>query len=128
MIERIRHRNEWKVIAVLQRADPGLAALWWVALVARGVLPAVLGVAMGHLVGAVQGGGSLAGPLAFVAVVFVLLQVLTPIHQAVGANLGDRTAAWLHDRLAEACIRPAGMGHLEDATLTTDLAVARDFD
>ena len=59
---------------------------------------------------------------------FVLLQVLTPIHQAVSANLGDRTAAWLYDRLTDACVRPPGMGHLEDPTLTTDLTVARDFD
>ena len=62
------------------------------------------------------------------AVVFVLLQVLTPIHQAIGANLGDRTAAWLYDRLTEACVRPPGMGHLEDPALTNDLTVARDFD
>ena len=44
------------------------------------------------------------------------------------ANLGDRTAAWLYDRLTEACVRPPGMGHLEDPTLTSDLTVARDFD
>ena len=69
-----------------------------------------------------------AGPLALVGVVFVLLQVLSPIHQAVSANLGDRTAAWLYDRLTEACVRPPGMGHLEDPTLTSDLTVARDFD
>ncbi len=57
-----------------------------------------------------------------------MLQVLTPIHQAVGANLGDRTAAWLYDRLTDACVRPPGMGHLEDPELTSDLTVARDFD
>ncbi|HEX8966717.1 MAG TPA: ABC transporter ATP-binding protein, partial [Chloroflexota bacterium] len=44
------------------------------------------------------------------------------------ANLGDRTAAWLYDRLTEACVRPRGMGHLEDPALTSDLTVARDFD
>ena len=59
---------------------------------------------------------------------FILLQVLTPIHQAISANLGDRTAAWLYDRLTEACVRPPGMGHLEDPRLTSDLTVARDFD
>ena len=58
----------------------------------------------------------------------MLLQVLSPIHQAVSANLGDRTAAWLYDRLTEACVRPPGIGHLEDPTLTGDLTVARDFD
>src|SRR5213078_233565 len=30
--------------------------------------------------------------------------------------------------LTEACVRPPGMGHLEDAKLTNDLTVARDFD
>src|SRR2546430_9935600 len=83
---------------------------------------------MGILVGAVQRGGGLSGPLALVGAVFILLQVLTPIHQAISANLGDRTAAWLYDRLTEACIRPPGMGHLEDPKLATDLIVARDFD
>ena len=33
------------------------------------------------------------------------------------ANLGDRTAAWLYDRLTDACVRPPGMGHLEDPQL-----------
>src|SRR5262249_21790622 len=82
---------------------------------------------MGVLVGTVQRGDGLAGGLAVVGVVFVLLQVLTPIHQALGANLGDRTAAWLYDRLTEACVRPPGMAHLEDSKLTSDLMVARDF-
>jgi ABC-type multidrug transport system fused ATPase/permease subunit len=88
----------------------------------------VFAIAMGSLVGAVQRGGSLAGPLTFAGAVFILLQILTPIHQAISANLGDRTAAWLYDRLTEACVRPPGMGHLEDPRLTSDLTVARDFD
>jgi ATP-binding cassette, subfamily B, bacterial len=128
MIERLRARNEWKFFGVLPKADGTLAVIWWVVLVLRGVLPAVFAVAMGVLVGAVQRGESLAGALTLVGAVFVLLQVLTPIHQAVGANLGDRTAAWLYDRLTEACVRPPGLGHLEDPTLTNDLTVARDFD
>jgi ATP-binding cassette, subfamily B, bacterial len=121
-------RHEWKFFGVLPKADSILAPAWWTVLVLRGVLPAVFALATGWLVGAVQGGDSLAGPLTLVGAVFVLLQVLTPVHQAIGANLGDRTAAWLYDRLTEACVRPPGMGHLEDPTLTGDLTVARDFD
>src|SRR5262245_65360011 len=83
---------------------------------------------MGALVAAVERGDHLAGALILVGSVFILLQVLMPIHQAVGANLGDRTAAWLYDRLTEACVRPPGMGHLEDPKLTSDLTTARDFD
>src|ERR1700687_4454415 len=128
MLEGLRARNEWKFFAVLPRADHTLAVAWWVVLVLRGVLPAVFAIAMGVLVAAVERGDGLAGGLALVGVVFVLLQVLTPIHQALGANLGDRTTAWLYDRLTESCVRPQGMGHLEDPKLTNDLTVARDFD
>ncbi len=128
MIQRLRARNEWKFFAVLPKADRILTSIWWVVLVLRGALPAVFAIAMGALVGAVQRGDGLAGSLTLVGVVFVLLQVLSPIHQTVGANLGDRTAAWLYDRLTEACVRPPSMGHLEDPKLTSDLTVARDFD
>ena len=125
---RLRERKEWKFFAVLPRADRTLAAAWWVVLVLRGVLPAAFAVTMGVLVGAVQGGDDLAGPLAAMGVVFVLLQVLAPVHQAVSANLGSRVSAWLYDRLSEACVWPPGMGHLEDPELTADLTVAREFD
>jgi len=53
---------------------------------------------------------------------------LSPLHQAIGANLGSRLAAWLYDELTSACVTPPGMGHLEDPRLTTDLTMARDFD
>ncbi len=128
MLERLRRRKEWKFFSVLPRAAPGLATLWWVVLLLRGVLPALFAVAMGVLVGAVQRTEPLALPLGFVGAVFVLLQVLSPIHQTASSNLGDRTAGWLYDRLIEACVKPPGMGHLEDPKLTSDLTVARDFD
>ena len=118
----------WKLFSILPRADRSLAVAWWAVLAPRGVLPAVFVVTTGVLVAAVQHGDSLGGPLAATGTVFVLLQILTPIHQAISANLGDRTAAWLYDRLTEACVRPPGMGHLEDPALTGDLTVARDFD
>ena len=128
MFRTLTARKEWTFFSVLPKADRALAAGWWAVLILRGVLPAAFALATGMLVGAVQNGASLTGPLALVGSVFVLLQILTPIHQALSANLGDRTAAWLYDRLTEACVRPPGMGHLEDPSLTSDLTVARDFD
>jgi ATP-binding cassette subfamily B protein len=128
MFQRVTERKEWKFFSVLPKAAPVLALAWWTALLLRGALPAAFAIAMGVLVGAVQSGHSLAGPLALVGTIFVLLQILSPIHQAVSANLGDRAAAWLYDRLTEACVRPPGIGHLEDPKLTSDLTVARDFD
>jgi ATP-binding cassette, subfamily B, bacterial len=128
MIERLRARNEWKFALVLPQADRVLAVAWWVILVLRGLLPALFAIGMGGLVGAAQAGRDLTAQIGLVGVVFVLLQVLPPVHQALGANLGSRTAAWLYDRLTTACVRPPGMGHLENPKLTSDLTMARDFD
>ena len=128
VFQSLTRRKEWIFFGVLSKAARGLAAVWWTALLLRGILPAAFAIAMGMLVGAVQRGDSLAGSLAFAGTIFVALQVINPIHQAVSSNLGDRTAAWLYDRLTESCVRPPGMGHLEDPKLTSDLTVARDFD
>jgi len=128
MIERLRAHNAWKFFGILPKADRTLALAWWAVLVLRGVLPALFAIAIGTLVGAVQRGDDLVAPLVLVGAVFMPLQVLSPIHRAIGANLGSRTAAWLYDRLALACVRPPGMGHLENPTLTSDLTMARDFD
>ncbi len=112
----------------LAARDRELAIAWWVLLMARGLLPAVFAVSMGWLIESIEIGRGLGAPLGLVGVVFVLLQVLSPIHQAVGANLGNRTADWLYDQLAVACVGPSGMGHLESPALTSDLSMARDFD
>src|SRR3954453_14584457 len=125
---KLRERQEWKFFGVLPKADRALAALWWTVLVLRGVWPALFAIAMGVLIGAVENGHALGGPLAFAGGVFVLMQVMKPVHTAVSANLGDRTAAWLYDRLTDACVKPPGMGHLENPALTNDLTVAREFD
>jgi len=121
-------RREWQFFSVLPKADARLAAAWWIALILRGVLPAAFAIAMGALIAAVQRGGSLTAPLAVAGAIFVTLQILPSVHTAVGMNLGDRTAAWLYDRLTEACVRPPGIAHLEDPALTSDLTAARDFD
>ena len=128
LLERLTARPGWQFFAVLPRADAPLATVWWGVLVLRGLLPTLFAIIMGALIAAVQRGSGLAGPLAVAGVAFVLLQILPPIHTAVGTNLGDRTAAWLYDRLTQACVRPPGVAHLEDPELASDLTTARDFD
>ena len=81
-------RNEWKFFSVLPRADAPLAFAWWLALLLRGMLPAGFAIAMGLLVGAVQRGTSLAGPLALVGVIFVTLQIF------IAASPGDQLEPW----------------------------------
>jgi ABC-type transport system involved in cytochrome bd biosynthesis fused ATPase/permease subunit len=126
--ERLRAWQEVQLAAALRQADRPMAAAWWVMLGARGLLPACFSVVTGVLVAAVQHRASLAAPLVVVGVVFILMQVLGPLHTSLSANLGDRTAAWLYDELTSACVAVPGIGHLEDPELAKDLQVARDFD
>jgi ABC-type multidrug transport system fused ATPase/permease subunit len=127
-ITKLRNSNTWKFFGVLLRAKRWLALGWWSVLILRGLLPALFAIAMGALMGAVQGGKPLAFPLAMVGTIFFLLQVLSPVHQVLGQNLGSVAAAWLYDELTRACVGPPGMGHLEDPRLTMDITMARDFD
>jgi ABC-type multidrug transport system fused ATPase/permease subunit len=128
VLARLRQRNDVRFLGVLFQVHRPLAWAFVLLLLLRGVLPALMAIAMGALVGAVQHGEPLAQPLSALGACFVLLQVLPPLHLAVCQNLGSRTAGFLHERLTDACVQPPGLGHLEHPKLAGDLSMARDFD
>ena len=128
MIERLRGRQEWGLFSAFHRAAPTHAVLWWVGLVLRGALPAAIAVTSGWLIAAVTDHTALTPPLIAVGVVFVASQVLGPLHEAVGYDLGNRTSTSLNDRLMAATLGPPGIAHLERVDFTDDLTMARDFD
>jgi ABC-type multidrug transport system fused ATPase/permease subunit len=128
MIERLRGRQEWALARALRRAAPGHTVAWWIGLVVRGTLPAGITVTSGWLIAAVGDGEPLTWPLSTLAVLFVGSQVIGPLHEALGADLGNRTATSLNDRLMAATLDPPGIAHLERPDLADDLSMARDFD
>ncbi len=120
---------EWRMLfTTLPRAHRGLSWAWWALTVVRALLPAVLIVATGLLIGAVHAGGDTGRPLALVAAGFILTQVLSPIHDAVSTNLGARAGGYLHERLLGAATEADGIAHLEEPALADDFSLARDFD
>ena len=54
-LESTRSSAEWRFLGVLPRSSRGLATAWWTLIAVRGALPAIFTLAMGALVGAVQG-------------------------------------------------------------------------
>jgi ABC-type multidrug transport system fused ATPase/permease subunit len=124
----LRGRSATRFFVTITRAVPGFAVAWWVLLLVRALVPAGLAITTGLLVGRVQTGGSLTGPLTAFGIVFVLSQVGPPAHQVVGALLGHHVSSVLNDRLMAATLGPEGVGHLERGDLTNDLTTARDFD
>ncbi|NKZ00466.1 ABC transporter ATP-binding protein [Nocardiopsis alborubida] len=124
----LRRRREWVFFATLWRSHPGLTAAWWALILFQGVLPAGFVVAVGMLVGAVADGDPLRTPLLLIGVVFVLMQLLTPLHNQIGSLLGEHVSDRLHDRLLVAALSPEGVAHLEDRAHMDELTAARDFD
>jgi len=121
-------RPAWGFFAALYRAAPARALRWWVVLVLRGVLPPVIGVLAGWLIGAITSGRSLGPPLVALAVAFVAAQMVGPLHEAIGYDLGERVATDLNDQLLALTTGPDGVAHLERPDLAGDLSMARDFD
>ncbi len=120
---------EWNLVfRVLPRAHRGLAAAWWAFVAVRALLPGVLIIATGALIGAVSAGRPASWPLAIVAASSVLILVLSPIQNSLSANLGSFVGEDLHERLLRAAIQPAGIAHLEEPALANEFTLARDFD
>jgi ATP-binding cassette, subfamily B, bacterial len=124
----LRRSPGWTFLALLPKVSPGRAVAWWTLILLRGSLPAAFTLSVGLLVGALQRGSGVAAALALVGAVFVAMNALGPLHEALSADLGQRTGAWLHDRLMEACIRPPGLAHLERPDLADQLERVRRFD
>jgi len=130
-LTRLTSSNQWRFFRALSRASRGLALTWWGLIVARGLLPIALVLAIGDVVASVGDSGdtaALARGLVVVAIVFTLSQVLASLHAQVSVNLGDRMSTWLQDQLLDATLTPDGLRHMESSELTDRLAVAQDFD
>lgn len=128
LLSSITSRKEWVFFATLWRSHPWLTATWWALILLQGVLPAVFVVAVGVLVGALADGAPIRTPLILIGAVFVLMQLLTPLHSQVGSLLGEHASDRLHDRLLVAAGAPEGVAHLENREHMDELTAARDFD
>ncbi|MEE2037684.1 ABC transporter ATP-binding protein [Nocardiopsis sp. CT-R113] len=124
----LKARREWVFFGTLWRSHRRLTAVWWALILFQGVLPAGFVVAVGSLIGAVADGSPLLAPLLLIGVVFVLMQVTTPLHNQVGSLLGEHVSDRLHDRLLVAAGTPEGLAHLENREHMDELTAARDFD
>jgi ATP-binding cassette, subfamily B, bacterial len=124
----LRRSPGWTFLAVLPRVSPRGTAAWWALILVRGSLPAAFTLAAGGLVGAVQRGSGTALALALVGAVFIAMNALGPLHEALSADLGQHAGAWLHRRLMESCVRPPGIAHLERSDLADRLERMRTFD
>ncbi len=117
-------RLRWALVRLLPSVNWRLAVTLVVINALRSVAPVGFTIASGTLVGAVpaavDGGlGSPAGQrltmaLIVAATLFVLRQVLDPLHAIVGETLSRRVNGDLRRRAMQATMAPHGLAHLED--------------
>ncbi len=128
LLSRLRAHPQIIFFRTVYRAAGGLTTMWWTLLILGAVLPALFAVVSGSVVDALESNRPLGTVLAAAGVLFVAIQVVSPLQQVVGQLLGRRTADHLNHRLIEATTGPPGISHLEDPERADDLSMARDFD
>ena len=127
-MKRLRERNEWKFFAVLAKADRGLALVWWIILILRGVLPAVFAIAMGLVVGSVQTGGSLGVRSCLPASSSCCSRSSRPSTRPLAPTLATAPRPGSMTGSLRRASVPAAWATSRIRNSTTDLTVARDFD
>ncbi|MGH1493856.1 MAG: ABC transporter ATP-binding protein [Acidimicrobiales bacterium] len=128
LLERFWGHQQIVFFRTLYRAAPLLTVLWFGLMLLGGLLPVIFAVATGQIINSVDRSESLTGPLITLGVTFIVMQVINPIHVAIGQNLGRRAADYMNDRLMRATNGPPGIAHLENPELSAELSMARDFD
>jgi ATP-binding cassette subfamily B protein len=124
-------RQAWGLLWAASRPLSAVVAAW---LVASALLPALVVITLGEVVGAVPAalahglgspdGGRLVLALAVAAVVYGLSLMLGPVGTAVGTAAKARITTDLQDRLMTAVCAPVGIEHLEDPEVLDRLSRA----
>ena len=105
---RLRARQELQLAAALKRADPAMATGWWSLLALRGLLPAASPSPPACWSGRFSTSRASGWRWLWWASCSSCCRCSAPLHTALSANLGDRTAAWLYDELTDRLRGSAG--------------------
>ncbi|MFZ5638811.1 MAG: ABC transporter ATP-binding protein [Pseudomonadota bacterium] len=116
------------LLRILYRSHPRLAMAWWGFIAVNSLLPIALTLSIGWIVESAMKGKIEPESLALLGFVFIALNMLSTLGEAVSGSLGARASEWCHRQLLQACLAPQSISHLEQPGLMADLSAARDFD
>ncbi|MBJ7602239.1 MAG: ABC transporter ATP-binding protein [Candidatus Dormibacteraeota bacterium] len=127
-LKTLRDSAGWRFLTILPSVSPAAALVWWGLIFIRGALPAAFAVSVGLLTRAIQLQANIEVALVWMAAIFIAMNAIAPIHDALSADLGYRAGSWLHGRLIQSCVNPPGLQHLERPDLAERLERVRTFD
>jgi ATP-binding cassette subfamily B protein len=135
VIDRVKRSPRTKAARLLWHASRPLALLLALDVVLAAVLPLLVLVAMGSMVGRIPaavetGFGSPAGDrlvtsLVLVGVAFLGSMLTAPFHEWLAAAIKIRLTYATQSRLMDAVSRPVGIAHLEDPAVLDRVALAQ---
>lgn len=124
-----------KAVRLLTQTSRTLTALLVVDVVLTAVLPVLMLVAMGVMVGRIpatvtagfdsSAGDQLVSSLVVVAILFLLSMLATPYHEMLGAAIKARLTYAMQHRLMTAVSQPVGIAHLEDPAVLDRVSMAQ---
>jgi len=128
-------KMRWRVLRMLWTASPGLLVGGLVFTLAEGLIPNLVLVAMGRMVGRIPGaaehglgspdGQRLIAALTVTGVLYALSLLRGPVEDLLSALVQARMSAHSQRRLIAAVSAPSGIGHLEDPDVLDRLASAQ---
>jgi ATP-binding cassette subfamily B protein len=123
------------LVRVLAKANPGRSALGLLLILAAALLPIVVAVTTGLLIGAIPGavkegldagaGRQMLALLAVVGGLVLVQQIVTPLLTTLAETLGRQVDRDLQERVLSAVGTPAGIAHLTDPEVLAGLRVVR---
>jgi ATP-binding cassette subfamily B protein len=129
-----RRVQQVRALRLFLAAAPGVAVLATIFVLAEGVLPNLVIIAMGHVTGSIAGavehglsssdGHRLIAALAIAAVIYALSLLRGPLDDGLSAAVGARMQAVLQRRVIDAVSAPVGIAHLEDQEVLDKLESA----
>lgn len=135
IVDRFRQSSRLQVVRLLWQTSRPLAFGLLLDVVLASVLPILVLVAMGSMVGrlpaAISGGPDSAGAhqvaesLVFVGVAFLASMLSAPYHEWLSAVIKVRLTYASQTRLMKAVSQPIGIGHLEDPAVLDRVALAQ---
>ena len=124
-----------RALRLLRDASPGLFVALLADLAAMAVLPNLVLVALGVMVGRIPpavvngmsspAGASLTRAFIAVAITFAAAMLVAPAHQALSSAIKVRLTYDMQARLMRAVAKPVGMSHLEDPAVLNRVSMAQ---
>lgn len=120
--------NIFQLFTAMRKTSPLLFWGWCAGLLLAGGFSSAMILVFGLVIANISSSEGISFALLILGVLFIFLNGTNSFVNTMSANIGAKTAEYLHEKLMHACMKPEGIAHLENSEIVSRLEAARDFD